>query len=71
VYVAADHACWRDEDYAQRVRKNKFGKVKKSDVIGLNRMLAYHGQEARDWVLENLGEKTSRAESGSAGGVET
>jgi histone deacetylase 6 len=84
VYVAADHACWQDEEYAQRVRKNRFGRVKKSDVVGLNRMLKYHAKEARDWVLERLGEGTgtavgvgagagrgSRAGSGSAGSVET
>lgn len=86
VYVAADHACWEDDEYAQRVRKNRFGKVKKSDVVGLNRMLAHHGKEAKEWVLESLGEGGargsragsragsrvgSRAGSGSAGGTET
>ena len=71
--MAADHACWQDEEYAQRVRKNRFGKVKKSDVVGLNRMLAHHGREAREWILESLGGGAggSRAGSGSAGGVET
>ena len=56
------------------MRKNRFGKVKKSDVVGLNRMLAQHGPEAREWILESLGEGRgagSRAGSGSAGGAET
>jgi histone deacetylase 6 len=48
------------------VRKNRFGKVKKSDVVGLNRMLAHHGREAREWILESLGER-SRAGSGTGG----
>jgi len=40
-------------------------------MVGLNRMLAYHAQEAREWILESLGQRASRAGSGSAGGVET
>jgi hypothetical protein len=24
--------------------------------VGLNRMLAHHGQEAREWILEMLGQ---------------
>jgi hypothetical protein len=54
--------------------------------VGLNRMLAHHGKEAKEWVLESLGEGGargsragsragsrvgSRAGSGSAGGTET
>jgi histone deacetylase 6 len=50
VYVAADHACWQDAEYAQKVRKNRFGRVVKSDVVGLNRMLRRHFGDVVGWL---------------------
>ena len=55
MYVASDHACWLDEEYAQRVKKNRFGKVKKSDEVGLNRMMKRHMEEACEWMLKCVG----------------
>ncbi len=55
VYVAADHACWQDYEYARKVGKNRFGKVEKSDVVGLNRMLRRHRESAWEWILGSVG----------------
>ncbi|RDL33974.1 Arginase [Venustampulla echinocandica] len=54
IYVSSDHSCWNDEDNAKRVRKNRFGAVKKSEVTGLGRMLKKYEKEAESWVLEKV-----------------
>ncbi len=70
VYVAADHACWEDEVYTAKVRKSRFGRVLESDVVGLNRMMARHKEEALGWLLESAGgSETSGSGSGSGGEV--
>lgn len=37
------------------MKKNRFGKVKKSDEVGLNRMMSRHMEEACDWMLRSVG----------------
>jgi hypothetical protein len=37
------------------VKKNRFGKVKKSDEVGLNRMMNRHMEEACEWMLRCVG----------------
>lgn len=37
-----------------------------SDYVGLNRMLAHHGQEAREWLLEILGQGSGGGKGGIA-----
>jgi histone deacetylase 6 len=59
VYVASDHACWADEVYSTKVRKSRFGRVVKSEAVGLNRMMALHREEAMAWILDSLGESDS------------
>lgn len=54
VYVAADHACWSDEDLAKKVLKRRFGNVKKSSEVYLNRMMETHAEVVREWILERL-----------------
>lgn len=36
------------------MKKSRFGKVWKSDVVGLNRMMATHREEAAEWILETV-----------------
>ncbi|KAI0859358.1 histone deacetylase [Xylaria cubensis] len=54
VFVAADHACWSDEDLAKKVHKRRFGGVKKSSESGLNRMMEAHAGEVQRWVKDRL-----------------
>jgi histone deacetylase 6 len=54
IYVSPDHACWTDPDAAQKVRKNRFGAVRQSEVVGLNRMMARYRQESCAWVEEQV-----------------
>jgi len=46
IYVSPDHACWLDEDSARKVRKNRFGAVIQSEVVGLNAMLGRYLDDA-------------------------
>ncbi|KAF4625043.1 hypothetical protein G7Y89_g13124 [Cudoniella acicularis] len=52
IYVSSDHSCWNDETNAQRVRKNRFGAVKKAEVNGLGSMLKRYRGDALKWVQE-------------------
>ncbi|KAI0402978.1 histone deacetylase [Xylaria palmicola] len=54
VFVAADHACWSDEDLAKKVLKRRFGGVKKSAQTGLNRMMEAHAPEVQQWIAKRL-----------------
>ncbi|KAI0485394.1 histone deacetylase [Xylaria cf. heliscus] len=54
VFVAADHACWSDEDLAKKVHKRRFGGVKKSTETGLNRMMDAHAAEVQKWIKDRL-----------------
>ena len=51
MYVAADHLCWTDPELERKVTKSRFGRVVKSRVEGLNKMLRVHLPE----VVELLG----------------
>ena len=54
VYVAANHACWSDEELAKKVSKRRFGGVRRSPYAGLARMMDEHADEVRTFVLERL-----------------
>lgn len=56
IFVSSDHSCWNDEENAKKVRKNRFGAVKKSDVTGLGNMLKKYEGMATGWVTEKVGE---------------
>ena len=45
VFVTADHLCWTDPELARKVTKSRFGRVVKSEVEGLNKMLRKHLRE--------------------------
>ena len=51
VYVAADHACWQDADYARKVSKRRFGTVIKSTHVGLATMMKEHSKDVKEWIL--------------------
>ncbi|KAH7173675.1 uncharacterized protein B0J16DRAFT_276226 [Fusarium flagelliforme] len=54
VFIAGDHACWADASLTKKVNKRRFGTVVRSPMIGLNKMMAHHAEEAREWILERL-----------------
>ncbi|KAI0137186.1 hypothetical protein BJ170DRAFT_678041 [Xylariales sp. AK1849] len=54
VYVATDHACWNDRELEKKVNKKRFGGVRRSDQVGLNRMMQRHAGEVHAWIGERL-----------------
>lgn len=56
VFVTADHLCWADPELARKVTKSRFGRVVKSEVEGLNKMLRSHLSEVVG-LLETVGEE--------------
>lgn len=56
VYVAADHLCWTDPELERKVTKSRFGRVVKSGVEGLNKMLRAHLPEVVG-LLGSVGEE--------------
>jgi histone deacetylase 6 len=70
VYVAADHACWSDEDMKRRVRKQRFGRVVESPEKGLGRMLRFHLEESTEWVGEMVGLGEESEDSGAKEGLD-
>ncbi|TGJ80707.1 hypothetical protein E0Z10_g8063 [Xylaria hypoxylon] len=54
VFVAADHACWSDEDLAKKVLKRRFGGVKKSTKTSINCMMEAHAPEVQQWISGRL-----------------
>lgn len=54
VFIAGDHACWADASLTKKVNKRRFGTVVRSPMIGLNKMMAHHAEEAREWMIERL-----------------
>ncbi|KAH8677501.1 hypothetical protein BX600DRAFT_430846 [Xylariales sp. PMI_506] len=54
VYVATDHACWTDPDLEKKVNKKRFGGVRRSDQVGLNRMMQRHASEVHEWISDRL-----------------
>ncbi|RYP67997.1 hypothetical protein DL771_006920 [Monosporascus sp. 5C6A] len=59
VFVANDHACWSDEELAKKVSKKRFGRVKRSNQVGINRMMEEHAAEVHEWVGERLSQNGS------------
>ncbi|KAI0106978.1 histone deacetylase [Nemania sp. FL0031] len=54
VFVAADHACWSDEELSKKVLKKRFGRVQKSGETGLHRMMEAHAAEVQTWISGRL-----------------
>ncbi|KAH6669922.1 histone deacetylase [Halenospora varia] len=65
IFVSSNHSCWNDEENSKRVRKQRFGYVRKSEVgdvsgiggngssalgSGLSVMLDRHLEEACRWI---------------------
>ena len=57
VFVAGDHACWTDHEFARKVHKRRFGTVVRSAEFGLNKMMQAHAEEAQEWILERVQEE--------------
>ncbi|KAI1851626.1 hypothetical protein JX266_003088 [Neoarthrinium moseri] len=62
VYVAKDHACWSDPELEKKVYKRRFGGVRKSDQVGLNRMMQRHAGEVYEWIGERLSQSGNTTE---------
>jgi len=54
VFVAADHACWENDEYVRKIKKSRFGTVVRSQEVGLNRMMATHFEEAFTYMLDSV-----------------
>ncbi|KAI1636766.1 putative histone deacetylase A [Biscogniauxia mediterranea] len=67
VYVATDHACWKDDDLAKKVLKKRFGGVKRSSQVGLSRMMETHAEEVRAFIRQMTRGEGSDAEEGEDG----
>ena len=50
IYVSPEHSCWTDPESAKKVRRNRFGGVRASEVAGLNAMMATYLTEGTEWV---------------------
>ncbi|QSZ32676.1 hypothetical protein DSL72_002255 [Monilinia vaccinii-corymbosi] len=69
IYVAGNHACWSDEENIRRIRKQRFGKVERSEETTLVKMLCRHAPSAKQWMQEKFEEK-ARESFGMANGDE-
>lgn len=58
LYVAGNHACWTDDDNIRKVRKQRFGKVVRSEEKNLGRMLQSHVPSAKEWMRRKFEEKS-------------
>ncbi|TGO61502.1 hypothetical protein BOTNAR_0128g00100 [Botryotinia narcissicola] len=57
IYVADKHACWNDEESIRKVKKQRFGKVVRSEETDLASMLQIHQPRAKKWMLAKFDEK--------------
>lgn len=60
IYVSPDHACWNDEAAARKVKKQRFGGVRMSEVKGLSAMLRRYAGDAMAFVAGKTGEMLER-----------
>lgn len=56
VYVANNHMCWANPDYARKVHKRRFGTVLRSSQDSLVMMMREHREEVQRWILERCEE---------------
>ena len=54
VWVAANHACWTDEELLKKVKKRRFGYVVRSPYADLGRMMDEHADEVHNFVRGRL-----------------
>ncbi|KAI0385307.1 putative histone deacetylase A [Hypomontagnella monticulosa] len=54
VFVTNDHACWSDAELAKKVNKKRFGGVKRSPEVGLNRMMETHASDVFQFITERV-----------------
>lgn len=50
VYVANDHACWKDPKLENKIKKKRFGTVIRSPETGLNAMMRRHATDAQEFI---------------------
>ncbi|KIM99022.1 hypothetical protein OIDMADRAFT_43096 [Oidiodendron maius Zn] len=67
IYVSPEHSCWTDPESAKKVRKNRFGGVRASEVAGLNAMMATYLNEGTEWVDEMVRMRYAELGMGEAG----
>lgn len=60
VFVTNDHACWSDASLVKKVNKRRFGGVRRSPEVGINRMMEVHGKD----VFQYINERTTPQGSG-------
>lgn len=51
IYVAGDHACWKDPELTRKVNKRRFGTVVRSEHAGLAIMMREHRKEVAQWIF--------------------
>lgn len=56
VYVANNHSCWANPEYARKVHKRRFGTVVRSSRNSLVMMMREHGEDVHQWILERCEE---------------
>lgn len=56
IYVTNKHACWDDAESVRKVKKQRFGKVMRSEETDLVGMLRSHQSRAKHWMLGKFGE---------------
>ncbi|KAI9053957.1 hypothetical protein LZ554_002901 [Drepanopeziza brunnea f. sp. 'monogermtubi'] len=63
IYVSPGHACWYDEDSLKKIKKHRFGKVEKADIVlsqgdvdgtGLAKMLMRHQADAKKFIMMSV-----------------
>ncbi|KAH8904003.1 hypothetical protein BR93DRAFT_158794 [Coniochaeta sp. PMI_546] len=56
VYVANNHMCWANPEYARKVHKRRFGTVLRSSQDSLVMMMKEHQEDVQRWILERCEE---------------
>ena len=54
VYVADNHACWRNEELFKKISKRRFGRVLRSPHQKLGAMMDEHADDVHAFILERL-----------------
>jgi histone deacetylase 6 len=54
IWVAPDHSCWTDPESIKKVRKNRFGSVRQSEVDGIPGMMQAYRHASCSWIEEQV-----------------
>ena len=52
VYVANNHSCWANPEYARKVHKRRFGSVQRSSKNSLITMMKEHAEDVHKWIID-------------------